>query len=111
VTLCQIFSKRFLNGKGDMGGASPLFTLRKPWPQNGLSEVPERPVGPGVGEPSVLPSDRHSGYPEGNAVGGEGCGVSGYGGGPATGEGYLTGRGGGWGGCSGGGAEPPAEAP
>jgi len=23
VTLCQIFSKRFLNGKGDMGGASP----------------------------------------------------------------------------------------
>ena len=49
VTLCQIFSKRFLNGKGDMSGASPLFTLRKPWPQNSLSEVPERPVGPGVG--------------------------------------------------------------
>ena len=23
VTLCQIFSKRFLNGKGDMSGASP----------------------------------------------------------------------------------------
>jgi len=23
VTLCQIFSKRFLNGKRDMGGASP----------------------------------------------------------------------------------------
>ena len=71
----------------------------------------ERPAGPGVGEPSVLPSDRHSGYPEGNAAGGEGCGVSGYGGGPATGEGYLTGRGGGWGGSSGGGAGPPAEAP
>ena len=71
----------------------------------------ERPAGPGVGEPSVLPSDRHSGYPEGNVAGGEGCGVSGYGGGPATGEGYLTGRGGGWVGCSGGGAGPPAEAP
>ena len=58
--------------------AHPRFTLRKPWPQNGISEVPERPAGPGVGEPSVLPSDRHSGYPEGNAAGGEGCGVSGY---------------------------------
>ena len=49
MSLYQIFSKRFLNGKGDMGGASPRFTLRKPWPQNGLSEVPERPAGPGVG--------------------------------------------------------------
>ena len=36
-----------------MGGASPLFTLRKPWPQNGLSEVPERPVGPGIGYPQI----------------------------------------------------------
>jgi hypothetical protein len=30
VTLCPIFSKRFLNGMGDMGGASPQRGLAPP---------------------------------------------------------------------------------
>jgi hypothetical protein len=30
VTLCQIFSKRFLNGKGDMSSASPRWGLAAP---------------------------------------------------------------------------------